>query len=211
MIKKYLPLLFITSLVILLPIIAGVYLWDRLPEQLPFHWNVQGQVDQYVSKPLAVLGMPFLLLAIHWMCVVSTSLDPKNKNIDAKPMQLVLWIAPMLSIVLHSVVYLTALEHSLRVEVILPLLLGALFVVIGNYLPKCRQNYTVGIKLPWTMDDAENWNKTHRFSGAVWVCGGLIIMVTAFLGTFVIFAAAVLLMALLPVIYSYCLYAKKQK
>ena len=83
-------------------------------------------------------------------------------------------------------------------------------MVIGNYLPKCKQNYTLGIKLPWTLDDEENWNRTHRFAGFLWVVGGVLIAINAFLEWEWLFLVVVFAMVLIPAIYSY-LYYKKQK
>ena len=89
--------------------------------------------------------------------------------------------------------------------------MGALFVVIGNYLPKCKQSYTVGIKIPWTLNDEENWNKTHRLAGFLWVIGGVVIMATAFLGTFWLFFVVLIPMVIVPFVYSYSLYKKSSK
>ena len=87
--------------------------------------------------------------------------------------------------------------------------MGLLFIIIGNLLPKCRQSYTMGIKLPWTLNNEENWNKTHRFGGKVWVVGGVIIMATAFAGSFWILLGMLIVMMALPTVYSYCLYRKQ--
>ena len=211
MIKKNLPKLIITSLVTLIPIIIGLILWDKLPEQVPIHWDANGNVDGYSTKIQAVFAMPLVLLAFHWICVLGTSLDPKKQNISDKTFTLVLWIIPVISLLCNSMVYATALGHKVSVEIIMPLFMGALFVIIGNYLPKCKQSYTMGIKLPWTLDDEENWNKTHRMAGFLWVIGGIIIMATAFLGAFWFFFVVLIPMVFVPFIYSYLLYKKKNK
>ena len=165
MIKKNLPKLIITSIITLIPIIIGIILWDKMPEQVPVHWNINGEADGFATKTQAVFIMPLVLVAFHWICVLGTNLDPKKQNISDKVFTLVLWIIPVLSLLCNSFVYATALGHNVNVEVIMPLFMGALFVVIRNYLPKCKQSYTLGIKLPWTLNDEENWNKTHRLAG----------------------------------------------
>ena len=78
--------------------------------------------------------------------------------------------------------------------------IGVLFMIIGNYLPKCKQNYTMGIKLPWTLDDEENWNRTHRFAGFLWVAGGVVIAINAFLKWEWLFLVVVFAMVLIPTI-----------
>ena len=208
MIKKNLKVLIITSIIILLPILAGVVLWDQLPDAMPTHWNAAGEIDGWSSKPFAVFGLPFILIAAQWLCLLATGADPKKKNHSDKMIHLVLWIIPVMSVVLHTITYLTALGYGVRMEVVMPVLMGLIFAIIGNYLPKCKQNYTIGIKIPWTLDNEENWNKTHRFAGWLWTFCGVAIMLTGFLGSFWIFLPIALLMVIVPVIYSYLLHKR---
>ena len=208
MIKKNLKTLIITSVIILLPILAGLLLWNQLPDPMPSHWNASGEVDDWSSKPFAIIGLPLILLAAQWLCVLGTAADPKKNNHPQKILHLVLWIIPVLSVVLHTVVYLTALGYGVRMEVVMPVLIGVVFTIIGNYLPKCKQNYTIGIKIPWTLDNEENWNKTHRFAGWLWTFCGIAIMFTGFFGGFWVFLPITLLMVFVPVLYSYLLHRK---
>ena len=208
MIKKNLKLLILPSILTLLPILAGVVLWNQLPEQMPTHWNAAGEVDGWSSKPFAVFGLPLILVAAQWLCVLATTTDPKRQNHSEKIYHLVFWIMPVLSIVLHAVTYLTVLGVGVRMEMVMPIFMGLLFVIIGNYLPKCKQSYTIGIKIPWTLNNEENWNKTHRLAGWVWVIGGIAIMLTGFFGGFVAFFVITLVMVLVPAIYSYLLHRK---
>lgn len=210
MIKKNLPKLIITSIITLIPIVVGLILWNKLPDTVPVHWDINGNVDGYATRIQAVFVMPFVLVAFHWICVLGTNLDPKKQNISDKVFTLVLWIIPVSSLLCNSFVYTTALGHNVNVEVIMPLFMGALFVVIGNYLPKCKQSYTLGIKLPWTLNDEENWNKTHRLAGFLWVVGGVVIMATAFLGVSWLLFVLLIPMVIVPTVYSYLLYKKKE-
>ena len=208
MIKKNLRLLVITSLVILLPIVAGVILWNQLPEQIPTHWNAAGEVDGWSGKGFAVFGLPLMMLAFQWICVLGTGADPKKANHPEKVLHLVLWMIPVINTVLMTVAYLTALGMEVRIEVILPVVIGLILTIVGNYLPKCKQNYTIGIKIPWTLNSEENWNKTHRFAGWLWTFCGLVIILTGFFGGFWIFFGVALVMVLAPCIYSYLLHRK---
>ena len=208
MIKKNLKLLIITSIVILLPILAGVLLWNQLPEQMPSHWNAAGEIDGWSSKAFSVFGMPLMMLAFQWICVLGTGADPKKNNHSDKVVQLVLWMIPVISTVLHTAVFAVALGEEVRVEMVLPIMIGLILAIVGNYIPKCKQNYTIGIKIPWTLNSEENWNKTHRFAGWLWTICGLVIILTGFFGSFIIFFGVALVMVLTPVIYSYILYRK---
>ena len=208
MIKKNLNILIITSIVILLPVLAGVVLWDTLPEQIPTHWNAAGEIDGWSSKPFAIFGLPLMMLAMHWLCVLVTAADPKKANHSNKLIHLVLWIIPIISVVLFVLTYVVALGTEVRMEMVMPLLVGFVLTVVGNYLPKCKQSYTIGIKIPWTLHSEENWNRTHRFAGRLWLVCGLGIMLTAFVGGFWFFLPIVLVMVLAPTVYSYLLHRK---
>ena len=208
MIKKNLKVLIITSIIILLPMLVGLILWNQLPDEIPFHWNAAGEVDGWASRPVAVFVPSAAMLALQWLCVVVTSTDPKKQNHPQKVVHLVFWLIPLLTVVLSSFVYATALGSNVRVEVLMPILLGLIFIAIGNYLPKCKQNYTIGIKIPWTLASEENWNRTHRLSGWVWVGGGIVMMLAGFFDAFWVTMIVVAIMVLVPLIYSYILHRK---
>ena len=206
--KKILKALILPSVVILVPILVGLILWEQLPQQIPTHWNVAGEVDGWSSKAFAVFGMPLIFLGVQWLCALVTRADPKRNNHSDKILHLVFWIIPIVLVVLSAITYATALGRVVPVEVVMPVLLGLVFTIIGNYLPKCKQNYTIGIKIAWTLSSEENWNKTHRFAGRLWVVCGLVIILTGFFGVFWTFAVIGILMVLAPLIYSYSLYRK---
>ena len=106
--------------------------------------------------------------------------------------------------------YSASFGFDVRVEFIIPLFMGVLFLIIGNYLPKCKQNYTIGIKVPWTLNSEDNWNKTHRLAGIIWTAGSAIIIVGSFFKKAVIFTTFVpiVIMVFVPIIYSYLYYRK---
>ena len=211
MIKRNKGTLILTSIVMLIPMVIGLLLWNQLPDIVPSHWNINGEVDGWSSKAFAVFFFPSLVLAIHWICVFASYADPKSKDYHPKMIGLVLWICPVLSLLLNSMVYAVALGYQLNIEIIMPLLVGLMFVIVGNLLPKCRQSYTMGIKLPWTLSNEENWNKTHRFGGKLWVIGGVVIMATAFVGSFWILMGVMVVMVAAPTIYSYVHYRKHKE
>ena len=210
MLKKYKNTLIVTSLVTLIPIVIGLLLWNKLPEQVPFHWDINGNVDNWAGKAVAVFAMPAFLTVMQWVCVLASAADPKSANYNRKTFQLVLWICPITCLLASSLVYCYALGYSLRVEILMPLFLGAIFTVLGNLMPKMKQSYMLGIKLPWTLHNEENWNMTHRFAGKIWVAGGVIMMATAFLGSFWILIGIIALMTAIPTVYSYLYYRRQQ-
>jgi uncharacterized membrane protein len=181
MLKKNKGLMILTSVIILLPMLAGILLWEQLPERMATHWGVNGEADGWSSRPVAVFGMPLFLLAIHWLGVWVTGQDRRNRNQSEKVLQMMFWIAPVISLLGCGSTYASALGQPLRIDRLALLLLGIVFAIVGNYLPKCRQNYTIGIKIVWTLSDEENWNATHRLAGKLWMIGGLLLMLCAFL------------------------------
>ena len=202
----------ITTLLCLVPMALGLALYARLPEQLPTHWDWQGNVNGYMSKPAVVLGLPLFFAAMNGLMHFSLRADPKRANIIGNIRVLIRWTMPVVSLIILPYTYLWALGwQQIPMEKLIPVLVGLLIMGLGNYLPKCRQNYTSGIKLPWTLYDEDNWNRTHRVAGRLWMVGGLGIMVSAFWGGSTLLLAVILAITLIPGIYSYCLYRKKQK
>jgi len=211
MLKKNKTKIILSSVVILLPMLFGLAMWSRLPEPMPTHWGYDGDVDGYSSKAFAVFGLPVFLLILQWLCWLCTSLDNSQREQSEKITGLILWIVPVLSLLVNGLIYATALGREISVELLLPVALGVLFLVIGNYLPKTKQNRTIGIKLPWTLADEENWNKTHRLGGKVWVICGVLMIFTIFLpseATIAVLIGLILAMTVIPVTYSYWLYRK---
>jgi len=211
MLKQYKKTLILTSLILLIPVMIGLLLWNRLPDPMPSHWDIHGNIDNWSSKTFSVFGLPALMLVLQWVCALACTADPKYKNYNSKMLKLVLWICPVISLIVNGMVYCAALGFEVPVETIMPLLVGLMFIVIGNWLPKCRQTYTMGIKLPWTYASEENWNATHRFGGKVWVAGGIFTMLTAFFGSFWLLLVILAVMVIAPTLYSYLYFRKHEK
>ena len=212
MIKNNKWKLLISSLIILLPIAVGLILWDQLPAQMPIHWGVDGNADGWAGRLTAVLALPIINLIIHWATILAMSFDKKGLGKNPKMFSILLWICPAISLATNAFVYAFALGKEFQPFIIVPLLLGVLFVAVGNYLPKCTRNYTTGIKIKWTLQNDENWNATHRFGGKVWVGAGLVVIASVFLPETLIpwvMVPALLTAAILPIVYSYR-YHKKQ-
>lgn len=212
--KEHKGKLILTSLLVLLPLVAGLLLWNRLPAQLPMHWNAAGEIDGWGSRWMVVCAEPLFLLVLHWVCVVACFIDPKNKGQNRKALSLVLWICPAVSLLAGFMTLSTALGvELLDINTLMLLFLGILFIVIGNYLPKCRQNYTIGIRVMWALEDEENWTATHRFASRLWVGCGVVILLLAFLPwaavSLWISLGLVLLASLASVLYSYVFYRRK--
>ena len=211
MLKANRKTLIIASIVTVLPALIGILCWDRLPDVMATHFGINNEADGFSSKAFAVFGLPAVLLAILWLVAFVTSQDPKRQNISPKMFTLGLWIAPVVSLVIAATMYPVNLGYAVDIAFFAELLIGLLFIIIGNYLPKARQNYTIGIRIPWTLANEENWNRTHRLAGYLWmICGVLMILLCL---TRLLPApwtvGLLLIMVLVPCGYSYWLHARK--
>ena len=201
--------LILTTLVCLIPIVAGALVYSRLPETMATHWNMSGEADGWSSRAFAVFGLPGILLAVNLLIPFALQADPKHKNMSGALVNIVIWTVPVVSLLCSGLTLGRALGYDLRIEVVLPVFMGVLFILIGNYLPKTKQSYTMGIKLPWTLASEENWNRTHRLAGFLWVLGGAYFIVMSFIGwSLIAFLIPIALMVLVPTVYSYLLYRK---
>ena len=208
MIKRYKWTLFAASLMILCPIIVGIIFWDQLPDMIPTHFGSDNQVNGWTSKPVAVFGMPLFLLAMEFFCAFMVGADPKRKNINQKLMRAILWMIPILSVVTNLISYAIALGMSVDTGMVVNILLGIMFVIMGNYMHKIKQNYSVGIKLPWTLNSEENWNRTHRVASWLFIMGGAIFVINGFLQSKWVLFAFLACVFLIPAVYSFYLYKK---
>ena len=211
MMKANKKTLIITSIVTILPVLIGIICWNRLPDVMATHFGFNNEANGFSSKAFAVFGLPMVLLAVLWVGAFVTANDPKRQNISPKMFSLMLWIAPVISLVAATTIYPVNLGYELDIAFFSELLVGLMFIIIGNYLPKARQNYTIGIKIPWTLANEENWNRTHRLAGYLWmICGILMILIS--LTRFVPaewLVGIFLIMVLVPCIYSFWLHAEK--
>lgn len=199
----------LSSLVILLPLLFGLLIWDTLPESVAIHWNISGEADGTATRTFAVIALPLILLALHWFCILATAYDHRQRKQSPKVIGMVLWIIPTISLFASGVIYAAALGAKLRMTLLGPLLVGALLIVLGNYLPKCTRNHTIGIKVKWALENEENWNATHRFAGKIWVVAGVGSLFTTLLPavlSFIVLMLTVLAAVLLPTAYSYHYY-----
>ena len=161
----------ITSIVTVFPMVIGFLLWNRLPEKIATHFGSEG-ADGWSTKLFAVVISPLILLVIHLFCLGVTLNDPKKRNIGNMMMSVIFWIVPVVSLVSNLSIYGYALGMDLNIDMIVGILVGVMFLLLGNYMSKSHQNYTVGIKLPWTLNSEENWNRTHRLAGKLWIFAG---------------------------------------
>lgn len=204
------PTLIITSIVTLFPMLVGILLWDRLPMEMATHFQFDGTADKFNSKAFVVFIMPLMMTLLQLVAMYFTLNDPKKKNMGEKMLKVIFWIIPLVTLFTHLSIYANAMEIGMDISAVSQLAIGVILVLIGNYLPKTKQNYSLGLRTPWTLDDEENWNKTHRVGAWTFVICGLLMIANIFIKSQpLMFVALALLM--IPVFYSFFLYKKNKQ
>ena len=214
MLKKNRIKVILSSIVILLPVLFGLIMWDRLPDTMTTHWGADGIADGFGTKPFVVFGLPVMLLILHLICLFFTAKDNSHRNQSEKALGIIFWIVPLISLFADGLVYAAAFGKILNFSMLMPVPLGIMFLFIGNCLPKIKQNRTLGIRVSWTLNNEENWNRTHRLGGKVWVICGLMILFSIFLpkaAMAAVITCAIIAALVIPVMYSCCIYKKHQK
>lgn len=202
--------------IVLLPFIYLASIWNDLSDRVPVHWDVAGEVDRYGNKAEMIL-IPFLLpLLTYVLFSVIPMIDPKKKlqAMGNKYYQLKFVITAITSVLAMFIIYATKTGASAKIDYIF-IILGILYLVLGNYFKTIKPNYFIGIKTPWTLNDEDNWRETHRLGGKLWFIGGLIIVVLSLFGSEIwmerLFIIITLVITVIPVTYSYLLFKRSAK
>lgn len=199
----------------LIPFIYLLIIWDYLPEKIPTHWNYKGEVDSYSGKNTAFLlaGLP---LVIQVLMNFLPAFDPKRENyasFQGSYYKLRLLITLFFSFLSGMILYVSATNQIASFTDIISVSICLLFAGIGNYMGTIKPNYFTGVRTPWTLSDEEIWRKTHKFAGKLWFFGGLILALVVVLfpsvTAFIILSAGIIVLALIPVLYSYLLFREK--
>ena len=209
--KKNWKGMLIAAAVILLPMVVGVVLWDRLPDPMATHWDFAGNANGWTSRAFTVFGIPLVLLALHMVCLLVTESDRNSCGQNPKLKRIMYGVVPVVSLLLCGTIYPSALGMKLPMQTMALLFLGVMLLIVGNYMPKCTPNKWMGIRVPWTYSSEANWHATHRFAGRVYVVTGLVCLGCAFIPSAklgMVVTVMVIAACLSPVVYSY-LYEKR--
>lgn len=198
----------ITSIVCLIPFFISSIFYNALPDKVATHFDFNGIPNGYSSKMFAAFGLPAIMLIINIILNFFIDNDPRKANVSKTIKTISKWIIPIMSIIMQSVTMIYAVGKNIDISMFVSILIGIMIMVLGNYLPKCKQNYTVGVKTPWTLNNEEVWNKTHKMSGYLWVIGGGIITISSFIPIKYITLFVFVIIGFVPIIYSYVLFRK---
>lgn len=198
----------VTGLFCLVGMIPGLIYYNRMPASIPIHFDINNQPNNYASKPFVVFVIPIIMLIFHlFCCAVSSKMDSGS---NPKPVEsMVRLIIPIITVVVEAATVMYVMQLFTDVGLICSVLIGILFIALGNYLPKTRPNRTFGVKLPWIMGNEDVWRRVHRLTGWMLVLGGIILITSAFLSVYYVGIAAIAIAVIMPVIYSLIISRKK--
>lgn len=177
MIKKNWKTLLITSFIALIPFFYSLVVYPTLPETIPIHFNIVGEPDGWGHKSI-ILIMPLLILFIQW--VATLELHKRDKKTPVQEgedyISIMSWTMAVCSVIMAIVIHSAIANNMLSAQRWVPIALGVMFVVFSNKMPKYQQNRWFGLRIPYTLNDKENWFKTHRLAAKVGVVGGLLLI-----------------------------------
>ncbi|MCW0823520.1 SdpI family protein [Clostridioides difficile] len=196
----------LSTLICFIPFIVSIYFYNKLPNEVAIHFDNYGNPDNYAPKVIAAFGVPLLMLCIHLYTWFRLENEPKKANFSNVIQNLSKWGVAILSVILQIMMVLYSTGVSLESNFYTGLILGIIVILFGNYFPKCKRNYSVGIILPWTLNDEDNWNKTHHLAGWIWLIGGILLIINAFINIPFYNIFVIFVIVILPFIYSYLMY-----
>ncbi|MGO4822632.1 MULTISPECIES: SdpI family protein [unclassified Flavobacterium] len=210
--KNELPLIGI----VLAPFVYLSIIWDTLPEKIPTHWNYKGEIDKWGDKYSLIILLFLLPVLSYVLMLVIPKIDPKKKmeQMRGKYYQLKFILVLFMSTLAFVILYLTQKESTSSPNLIY-ILIGILFIALGNYFKVIQPNYFIGIKTPWTLENKEVWKLTHTLAGKLWILGGLIIVIGSLVianSVFIyVFGGVVAIISLVPIVYSYLKFKELKK
>ena len=204
-------------LALIAPFLYSLYVSNGLPEQVPSHWNVKGEVDDYSGKGFALFLLPAMNVLVYFILFFIPRIDPRYQHykLFGPSYQNIRLIIHVFFVGIFAFTIHAALTNNASGFNFFMAGMGLFFALLGNYMRTVRSNWFVGIRTPWTLSNEEVWRKTHMLAGRIWFYGGLILAVIClFLSSEaagIVLASGVGLMAFVPVVYSFFEYRKVVK
>lgn len=189
--------------------IIGIVALPSLPEQVAIHWGPGGEADDFANKYIGAFLLPLIMILLLILKIFLPNIDPKKKNYMnfSRPYNRLTEVIIVFMLVIQLTTTLINLGYDLNIETVMMLAIGSLFIIVGNYLPKVKHNYFVGIRTPWTLANERVWVKTHRFGGKAFMIFGVLTIIMLFIpipkGYAVIIPIALLLISTTLMSYIY--------
>lgn len=195
--------------------ITGVIAYPNLPDRIPVHWNIAGEIDRWSDTSfMSVFQLPLIALGLYILFMVMPYFDPKQRNVyRSKDLYFAaLNVTTALFALIFAGSLAAAFNPSLAIDKLVMVGVGTMLVVIGNYMGRAKRNWTVGARFSWTLSDDEVWAKTNRLAGRLFMLAGLISVAMVFVPApwnFIVMLTTVLATLPITYVYSMLLYKKK--
>jgi uncharacterized membrane protein len=180
------PMLIFSAIVVGLMLALSAWAWTQLPADasIPIHWGIDGQANGFAPKPIGLLLLPSIATGIVALFAVIPRVEPRRANLERSGTAYrATWVGVVtLMGVIHAATIAAALGATFDIARLVLVSVGALFIVIGNYLPKVQSNYLVGIRTPWTLTSDLSWRRTHRLGGRLFVIEGAALALLGLIG-----------------------------
>jgi uncharacterized membrane protein len=175
------PLAIFSAVVIGAMLVLSAWAWTQLPPdaRVPIHWGADGQVNGWADKTVGLLLIPLITVGVGILFWFIPVIEPRRANIEKSGKAYgAIWVSVILLMAAVQVaIVAAAMGSSLDMTTLIFFGTGAVFIVIGNYLPKVRSNYLMGIRTPWTLTSERSWDRTHRLGGRLFVLEGILFIV----------------------------------
>jgi uncharacterized membrane protein len=206
--KHFLPLTMIGLL-----ILAWIIAFPQLPDQVPIHWNLKGEADGFAAKTNAMLSTLGIMVLLYVTMAFLPKVDPRKSNYKyfSKSYNIIMNVLLGVFFVVNLFVIFNAIGYDVPMSNMGPLVVGIIFLVLGNYMQQVRSNFFIGIRTPWTLSSDDVWKKTHRAASKIFFFVGLIMMATTFASDMwkeTVFIVVITITIIAPYLYSYYLYRK---
>ncbi|NIM70180.1 MAG: DUF1648 domain-containing protein [Xanthomonadales bacterium] len=201
---------FTLALVAVMALVAAAY-YQSLPDPVPTHWNAAGEVDGWTAKPLGVWLLPLMAGGLSVLLFVLPAISPRGFRLDLarRAYDIVVFLVVAFLAVVEVLAFRAALGETGELARALPIMIGFLFIGLGNYLGKFPKNFFVGIRTPWTLASDAVWNRTHRLAGWLFMAAGVLIVGNGFLaGPAWVLVIMIMFAALVPAVYSFFCYRR---
>lgn len=209
--KNLRKLLGLTAVTLLLMLLISAWAWGQIPAdaQVPVHWNAAGEVDRYGGKVEGLLLSPIITAGLMVLVAFITRIEPRRGNFlqSEKAFTMFWYVLLLFFLMLHVTTTGIALGYNIPLPLVIGVGIGLMFIVLGNFMGKIRSTYTFGIRTPWTLDSDLSWNKTHRLGGKLFMATGVLVLLTAVLGSsilmFWVLMGGILITVSVSMVYSY--------
>lgn len=199
--------------ILIVPFFVSAYFWDELPDEVPTHFNIRGEADDWGPKWMAAYLIPLIGVGTYLMILLLPAIDPKKKIESAqKPVAAIRMFTSVFMVGIYAFVMAASLGTTINFSNYIIIGVGILILIVGNYMNSIKPNYFIGIRTPWTLENEEVWKRTHRLSSKIWIVGGLLLMLSPLVSEMIrldyLIYIIVGILAGIPLVYSYVIYKK---